>query len=66
MRDLNVILNYKRKRRNLRITQTEVAKKIGISRYTLAKYEMGMSEMPITVAIKLMIYFEKNADIDIF
>lgn len=51
---------YKRKRRNLKISQTELANDIGISRYTLAKYELGMTDIPITVAIKLKNLFDEE------
>ncbi len=50
---------YKAKRRNLKLSQTEVAKGIGVSRYTLARYETGKVDIPITVAIRLAIYFDE-------
>ena len=44
----------------LRLSQTEVANEVGISRYTLAKYETGQSDIPITIAIKLNILFDNK------
>ncbi len=49
---------YKAKRRHLRISQSEVANDIGVSRYTLARYETGKAEIPVTIAIKLNRYFK--------
>lgn len=53
-------LYYKIKRRTMRLSQTEVANDVGVSRYTLAKYETGEAQIPITVDIKLKSYFEKT------
>lgn len=46
-------LDYKYRRHKLNLTQTQVAKEIGVSRYTLSGYETGRVEIPITVAFKL-------------
>ncbi len=46
-------LDYKYRRHRLKLTQTQVAKQISVSRYTLSGYETGRVEIPITVAFKL-------------
>lgn len=46
-------LDYKYRRHRLKLTQTQVAKAINVSRYTLSGYETGRVEIPITVAFKL-------------
>ena len=46
-------LDYKYIRHKLNMTQTGVAREIGVSRYTLSGYETGRSKIPITVAFRL-------------
>lgn len=46
-------LDYKYRRHKMNMTQTQVAKEIGISRYTLSRYEKGQARIPIVVAFRL-------------
>lgn len=46
-------LDYKYRRHKLNMTQTRVAKVVGVSRYTLSGYETGRTSIPITVAFRL-------------
>lgn len=37
----------------MNMTQTRVAREVGVSRYTLSGYETGRTSIPITVAFRL-------------
>lgn len=46
-------MEYRAKRRHMRLSMQYVANQLGISRHTLANYETGKSSMPVTVFIRL-------------
>lgn len=54
--------DYKMIRNRLKLTQSEVANAIGISRHSLSNYEYGKADMPITVNIRLSKYYRHKTD----
>lgn len=56
---------YRYLRASRYMTQEYVAGMIGISRFTLSRYETGIVEIPITVALKLnKIYGLQQSEVD--
>lgn len=57
--------DYKIIRNRLKLTQSEVADAIGISRHSLSNYEYEKADMPLTVSIRLSKYYRFKADNEI-
>ena len=53
---------FRRKRERLRLTQEELAKKLGKTRVTIARYELGGTRIPkaVEMALKLVESEEKR------
>ncbi len=49
-------------REKIAMSQTEVAKEIGINRSTLAKYELGQREPDIEMLVQLSIFYNVSLD----
>lgn len=55
-------MNLKKIRKEQKLTQSEVAKKLNIDYTTLGRYENGISEPNITTLIKLADFFHTTID----
>ena len=49
-------------REGLKMTQTELAKEIGISRTNLAQYESGVRKVPLNIILTFSNYFNVSVD----
>lgn len=54
--------NLKQMRKNLNLSQQELAKKLQLAKATYARYEIGASEPPIEVLISIADYFGCSID----
>ena len=51
---------FRRKRKRLRLTQTELAKRLGKSRPTIARYEAGDFPVPKAIEMALKVVEEEE------